>query len=85
MQFYVCTYIPCLYVDDMLFVGSNNRIVESTKDRLNPSFDMKDMGLIYVILKIKITRTANSLKLDQSHYVDKLLEKFNKDDILSKR
>ena len=43
-------------------------------------FDMKDMGPANVILGIKITRTTNGLILDQSHYVDKILEKFNKDD-----
>ena len=72
--------ILCLYVDDMLIVGSNDRMVKSTKDMLNSRFDMKDMGLAEVILGIKITRTANGLILDQSHYVDKLLEKFSKDD-----
>ncbi|KAK6160134.1 hypothetical protein DH2020_003515 [Rehmannia glutinosa] len=47
---------------------------------LNSRFDMKDMGLADVILRIKISRTSNGLTLDQSHYVDKILEKFSKDD-----
>ena len=38
------------------------------------------MRLADVILGIKITRISNSLILNQSHYVDKILEKFNKDD-----
>ena len=74
--------ILCLYVDDMLIVGSNARMVKSTKDILNSRFDMKDMGPANVILEIKITRTTNGLILDQSHYVDKILENFNKDDKL---
>ncbi|KAJ9540180.1 LOW QUALITY PROTEIN: hypothetical protein OSB04_026686 [Centaurea solstitialis] len=41
---------------------------------LKSKFDMKDMGLSYVILGIKITRTQNSLVLSQTHYVDKILE-----------
>ncbi|KAK6149115.1 hypothetical protein DH2020_016640 [Rehmannia glutinosa] len=72
--------ILCLYVDDMLIIGSNDKIIKSTKDMLNSRFDMKDMGLADVILGIKISRTTNGLTLDQSHYVDKILEKFSKDD-----
>ncbi|KAK6139194.1 hypothetical protein DH2020_027061 [Rehmannia glutinosa] len=72
--------ILCLYVDDMLIIGSNDRIIKSTKDMLNSMFDMKDIGLADVILGIKISRTSNGLVLDQSYYVDKILEKFSKDD-----
>ena len=68
----------CLYIDDMLIVISNDRIVKSIKDVLNSRFDMKDMGQVAVILGIKITRTRNSLVLD-SYYMNKLLKKFNKD------
>ncbi|GJZ22567.1 putative RNA-directed DNA polymerase [Tanacetum coccineum] len=33
--------ILCLYVDDMLIVGSNDKIIRSTKDMLKSKFDMK--------------------------------------------
>ena len=64
----------------MLIVCSNDRMVKYTKDILNSRFDMKDLSPVNVILGIKITRTTNDLTLDQSHYVDKILEKFNKND-----
>ena len=72
--------ILCLYVDDMLIVGSDDDIIKSTKRMLNSSFDMKDMRLADVILGIKISKSSNGLILSQSHYVDKILEKFNKND-----
>ena len=72
--------ILCLYVDDMLIIGSNDMMIKSTKDMLRSKFDMKDMGLADVILGIKISRTSNGLILSQSQYVDKILDKFNKDD-----
>ena len=72
--------ILCLYVDDMLIVGSNDRVIQSTKDMLNSKFDMKDMGLADVILGVKITRTSDGLALSQTHYVDKILEQFNQSD-----
>nr|GEV45804.1 retrotransposon protein, putative, Ty1-copia subclass [Tanacetum cinerariifolium] len=63
--------ILCLYVDDMLLVGINDKMIKSTKDMLKLKFDMKDMSLADVILGIKIIRTQNGLMLSQAHYVDK--------------
>lgn len=40
---------------------------------------MKDMGLVNVILGIRILWASITLILSQSYYVDKILEKFNKD------
>ena len=72
--------ILCLYVDDMFIVGSNDKMVKSTKDILHSRFHMKDMSLADVIQGIKILRTPSGLVLNQSHYVDKILEKFSKYD-----
>ncbi|XP_022891859.1 uncharacterized protein LOC111406711 [Olea europaea var. sylvestris] len=72
--------ILCPYVDDILIVGSNNKMIESTKNILNSRFDIKDMGLADVILRVKISRTLDGLVLSRSHYLDKILEKFSKDD-----
>ncbi|KAJ9551602.1 LOW QUALITY PROTEIN: hypothetical protein OSB04_015647 [Centaurea solstitialis] len=64
----------------MLIIAGDDKMIRSTKDMLKSKFDMKDMGLSYVILGIKITRTQNSLVLSQTHYVDTILEKFYKGD-----
>ena len=69
----------CLYVDDMLIVGSDDKMITSTKNMLNSRFEMKDMGLDDVILGIKIKRTLEGLILSQSHYVDNILGKVDKD------
>ena len=71
--------IVCLYVDDMLIVGSDDKMITSTKTMLNSRFDMKDMGLADVILGIKLIRTLDRLILSQSHYVDNILRMFDKD------
>ena len=72
--------ILCLYIDDMLTIGSDDKMVKSTKAMLSTRFDMKYMGLADVILGVKILRTSYGLVLSQSHYVDKILNKFSKDD-----
>ncbi|KAL6326217.1 hypothetical protein AAG906_001612 [Vitis piasezkii] len=46
-------------------------VVCDTKKFLGSKFDMKDLGEVEVILGIKITRTANGLKLSQKYYVEK--------------
>ncbi|GJR90926.1 pol polyprotein [Tanacetum coccineum] len=72
--------ILCLYVDDMLISGSNDKMIKSNEDMLKLKFDMKDMGLADVILGIKIIRTQNGLVLSQAHYVDKILNTHNAGD-----
>ncbi|CAM8956478.1 unnamed protein product [Rhodiola kirilowii] len=69
--------IICLYVDDMLIFGKDQKQVDLTKDFLSSSFTVKDMGEADVILGIRIKRENKGLALTQSHYVEKVLKKFN--------
>ena len=55
--------IVCLYVDDMLIIGSDDKMIASTKNMFNSRLDTKDMGLADVILGIKIKRTLEGLIL----------------------
>lgn len=61
----------------MLIFGTNLHEVEITKTFLSRNFDMKDMGEADVILGIRIIRNEDSLGLSQSHYIEKVLKKFN--------
>ena len=74
---YVIVY---LYVDDMLIVGSDDKMITSTKNILNSRFNMKHMGLVDVILGIKIKSTSDGVILSQSYYVYNILGKIGKDD-----
>ena len=69
--------IICLYVDDLLIFGSNMNVIDEAKNILRSHFDMKDLGEANFILGIKITRTCEGIFLDQSHYVEKILKKYN--------
>ena len=51
--------------------------VKATKCILASKFDMKYLGVVDVILGIKILKTPNVLSLSQTHYFQKVLEKFN--------
>ncbi|CAM8910921.1 unnamed protein product [Rhodiola kirilowii] len=69
--------IICLYVDDMLIFGTDQKQVDLTKDFLSSSFVMEDMGEADVILGVRIKRENKGLALTQSHYIEKVLKKFN--------
>ncbi|GJW79895.1 retrovirus-related pol polyprotein from transposon TNT 1-94 [Tanacetum coccineum] len=68
--------IICLYVDDMLIMGTNMDVINQTKKMLHSSFDMKDMGEADVILGIRIQKNYNGYILTQSHYIEKTVKKF---------
>ena len=66
----------CLYVDDMMIFGSSLKVICETKKVLCSKFDMKDLRKIEVILKIKLIKIPNELKLSQEYYVENILRKF---------
>jgi hypothetical protein len=70
--------ILLLYVDDMLFVGSNMQDINVLKKKLSNSFAMKDLGAAKKILGMRITRDMKNSKLtlSQGEYIEKVLEKF---------
>ena len=61
----------------MLIFGSNLHVINDVKSMLSANFHMKDLGEVDVIPGIKITRTENGIFLDQSHYIEKILKKYN--------
>ncbi|GJV21701.1 zinc finger, CCHC-type containing protein [Tanacetum coccineum] len=69
--------IICLYVDDMLIFGTDQVQVDLTKEFLSSKFSMKDMGEADVILGIRIKHGSNGIAISQSHYIEKVLKKFN--------
>jgi hypothetical protein len=67
-----------LYVDDILLIGNNVKMLNSVKEYLNNNFSMKDMGEAAYVLGIKIyrDRSRRLLALSQSTYLDKVLKRF---------
>ena len=73
--------ILCLYVDDILIFGNNLNVIKEVKDFLSNNFEIKDLGEADVILNIKLLREENGgVTLVQSHYVEKVLNRFGYSD-----
>ena len=76
--------ILCLYVDDILIFGNNINVIEEVKGFLSSNFEMKDLGEANVILNINLLREENGgVTLMQSHYVEKMLNRFGYSDCTS--
>jgi hypothetical protein len=69
--------ILCLYVLDILILGTSLDVIKETKDFLSNNFEIKYLGEADVILNIKVLREGNGgITLVQSHYVEKVLSHF---------
>ena len=72
--------IICLYMDDMFIFVTSLVHIQETKDFLSKFFQMKYMGKANVILGIKIKRDGGRINLSQSHYIEKMLNRFKLQD-----
>ncbi|GJZ20158.1 zinc finger, CCHC-type containing protein [Tanacetum coccineum] len=63
--------------------GELEEKVDMIKEFLSSKFSMKDMGEADVILGIRIKHESNGIAISQSHYIEKVLKKFNHFDCTS--
>ncbi|GJR58704.1 retrovirus-related pol polyprotein from transposon TNT 1-94 [Tanacetum coccineum] len=68
--------ILCLYVDDILIVGTNMKGINETKQFFSSCFQMKNMNEVDTILGIKVKRHSGGYALNQCHYIDMVIDKF---------
>ncbi|GJS09109.1 retrovirus-related pol polyprotein from transposon TNT 1-94 [Tanacetum coccineum] len=68
--------ILCLYIDDILIVITNMEGINETKKFMSSCFQMKDINKVDTILGIKVKRHSGGYALNQCHYIDKIIDKF---------
>ncbi len=71
-----------LYMDDMLLVANDKKIIQYLKTQLSSKFYMKDLGAANYILDMEIKRdwAKRKLQLNQRNYVETILQRFNMQD-----
>ena len=69
-------FLLSLYVDDIIIAGSNLDSIQNLKKKFTESFDIKDLGELNHYLGMKITRTYESIKIDQSTYAKDVVTRF---------
>jgi hypothetical protein len=70
-------YLISLYVDDILVAGSDLDEVKRIKRQFTEHYEMKDLGELNYYLGMKVTRSREHIKLDQSGYIREILEKYS--------
>lgn len=71
--------IVAVYVDDFLIFSNCTRKTEELKSSLASEFKLKDLGFVkrYLGMRINVNKECNTITVDQSHYIEQLLNKFN--------
>ncbi|GJU98078.1 zinc finger, CCHC-type containing protein [Tanacetum coccineum] len=76
----VCKLVKSLYGLKQAPKQTDQIQVDKNKKFLSSRFSMKDIGEADVILGIKIKRENKGIVITQSHYIEKILKKFNRED-----
>ncbi|XP_071738725.1 uncharacterized mitochondrial protein AtMg00810-like [Rutidosis leptorrhynchoides] len=68
--------IVCLYVDDLIFTGSNPKMFEEFKKAMVREFEMTDIGLMAYYLGIEVKQKKEGIFISQEGYASEVLKKF---------
>lgn len=66
----------CLYVDDLIFTGSNPTMFNEFKEVMTKEFEMIDMGLMAYYLGIEVKQKKDGIFISQESYAKEILKKF---------
>ena len=69
--------IICLYVSDLLIIGSNKDLISNCKAELLKEFEMSNLGSLSYFLGIKFKSTPFGMIMHQSKHTHDLLTKFS--------
>ena len=69
--------LVCLYVDDMIYMGSSESIVAELKASMMKSFEMSDLGLLHYFLGIEVNQSSDGIFISQRKYANDLLKRLN--------
>ncbi|KAH9719925.1 hypothetical protein KPL70_005931 [Citrus sinensis] len=72
--------IVCLYVDDLIFTGSNPSLFEEFKRVMIKEFEMTDIGLMAYYLGIEVKQKEEDIFISQESYAKEILKKFKMND-----
>ncbi|KAL0325747.1 UNVERIFIED_CONTAM: Retrovirus-related Pol polyprotein from transposon RE2 [Sesamum radiatum] len=70
------TLIVSLYVDDLIYTGNNEKMIQVFKEDMMKTFEMSDLGLMHFFLGIEINQEKEGIFICQRKYTETLLKKF---------
>jgi hypothetical protein len=77
--------ILAIHVDDCVLTGSSPSLITEYKSKFNACYTLTDLGPIHWFLGIKITRdrSAHTISLSQTSYIDSIIARFKLEDAKS--
>ena len=69
--------VVCLYVDDMIYMGSCESLVAEFKSSMIDKFETSDLGLQHYFLGLEVNQSAVEIFISQKKYATNLLKRFN--------
>ena len=67
----------CLYVDDLLVIGSDLKGIEFFKAQMMQEFNMTDLGTLAYFLGLEFVTTSKGILLHQQKYATDVLKRFH--------
>ena len=68
--------LVCLYVDDLIYMGSSSKLNDEFKKKMMDEFEMKDLGLMHYFLGLEVYQCNDEIFVCQSKYAKDMLLKF---------
>ncbi|KAJ4751816.1 polyprotein [Rhynchospora pubera] len=68
--------VVCLYVDDMMYMGTSEEMILQFKQCMLQQFEMTDLGKMHYFLGLEVEQEEGSIFISQRKYAADLLEKF---------
>lgn len=72
--------VVALYVDDLIFTGSNLRLIKEFKEVMKKEFEITDLGLMKYFLGIEVKQSEDGIFISQEKYALEILKKFKMED-----
>jgi Reverse transcriptase (RNA-dependent DNA polymerase) len=72
--------IVALYVDNLIFMGNNQNLIDEFKREMKFEFEMKDLEMMRYFLGLEIKQEKSRIFVSQGVYARKILQKFGMSD-----
>jgi len=69
--------VVCLYVDDIIYMGSSESLILEFKSCMMKTFEMTDLGLLHYFLGLEVKQAAYGIFISQQKYAMDLLKRHN--------
>ncbi|GAU34012.1 hypothetical protein TSUD_212730 [Trifolium subterraneum] len=68
--------IVSLYVDDLIYTGNDNRMMEEFKSSMKEKFAMTDLGKMKYFLGVEVSQSPQGIFIHQHKYASEILQRF---------